>query len=180
MLAPLDKTEKIYPPLKKEIVYKYDFYNPVLDIFLDVVFLWLVLFTVRPENVQHQSKWKHVCVLCCLLSKFAYLYILTLISIDSLSLNYLTSQKFDFLIVIFSKPFLNRCIPTDFLQRATNVSDTIINYLNTSDVFQKVLSDLYTSWKEMLVLCFVAVGTLRYPGHYLFLQTLVYSSTLVS
>ncbi|XP_060578387.1 choline transporter-like protein 1 isoform X1 [Ruditapes philippinarum] len=60
--------------------------------------------------------------------------------------------------VLASRPLLNRCIPTNLISLASNVSSDIISFLNTSDLFQKVLSDLYSSWKEMLVLCFVAVA----------------------
>lgn len=57
-----------------------------------------------------------------------------------------------------SKPLLNRCIPTNLVQLASNVSKDIISFINTSDIFQKVLSDLYTCWREMLVLCFIAIA----------------------
>ena len=34
----------------------------------------------------------------------------------------------------------------------------IIDYINDSGTVQRVLSDLYTSWREMLALCFLALG----------------------
>ncbi|KAH3695270.1 choline transporter-like protein 1 isoform X1 [Dreissena polymorpha] len=57
-----------------------------------------------------------------------------------------------------SQPLLNRCIPFNLLSKATAVSEKIIRFLNSNDMFQKVLSDLYACWKEMLVLCFIAIA----------------------
>lgn len=60
--------------------------------------------------------------------------------------------------VLASQPILNRCIPKDLVALGTNVTSDIIGFLNTSDLLQKILNDLYMSWKEMLVLCFIAVA----------------------
>ncbi|KAL5021272.1 hypothetical protein ScPMuIL_000427 [Solemya velum] len=49
-----------------------------------------------------------------------------------------------------SEPLLNRCVPSNYT--------VMIDFLNESDTFRKVLSDMYTSWREMLVLCFIALG----------------------
>jgi solute carrier family 44 protein 1 (choline transporter-like protein) len=63
-----------------------------------------------------------------------------------------------------SVSLLNRCVP-DVAKLAASVPDQIKNvtsgiyaFLNADDIFRRVLSDLYSSWKEMLVLCFVALG----------------------
>ena len=34
----------------------------------------------------------------------------------------------------------------------------IVQFFNADDIFRKVLRDMYTSWVEMLLLCFVALG----------------------
>ncbi|XP_050399950.1 choline transporter-like protein 1 isoform X2 [Patella vulgata] len=55
-----------------------------------------------------------------------------------------------------SVPLLNRCVPSDLFKLHKKISSNIIDFLNQSDIFQKVLTDLYKSWKEMFGLCFVA------------------------
>ncbi|XP_046365305.1 choline transporter-like protein 1 [Haliotis rufescens] len=55
-----------------------------------------------------------------------------------------------------SVPLLNRCVPSPLSTLPQEVLGNIINFLNSSDTFHKVLSDLYNTWKEMIVLCFVA------------------------
>ncbi|XP_069128157.1 choline transporter-like protein 1 isoform X1 [Argopecten irradians] len=60
--------------------------------------------------------------------------------------------------VLESVPLLNRCVPKKLTQLANQTLIRLFDSLNDSDLFQKVLSDLYTSWKEMMVLCFVALG----------------------
>ncbi|XP_052775735.1 choline transporter-like protein 1 isoform X1 [Mya arenaria] len=57
-----------------------------------------------------------------------------------------------------SHPVLNRCIPVNLLATAADVSANIVKFLNASDLFQKVLSDLYKSWKQMIILCFIAIA----------------------
>ncbi|XP_041356726.1 choline transporter-like protein 1 [Gigantopelta aegis] len=57
-----------------------------------------------------------------------------------------------------SEPLLNRCVPSELMSLPVGIPREIISYLNDSDIFQRVLADLYSSWKEMLGLCFVAVG----------------------
>ena len=39
--------------------------------------------------------------------------------------------------------------------------ESIIDFLNADDIFRQVLSDLYTSWKELIYLVLIALG--RYP-----------------
>ncbi|XP_064625712.1 choline transporter-like protein 1 [Lineus longissimus] len=59
-----------------------------------------------------------------------------------------------------SGPVLFRCIPspTALLNNVTRQAwNDIIGFINESGVFQKVLADLYTSWPEMLGLCFIAL-----------------------
>ncbi|XP_021343598.1 choline transporter-like protein 1 isoform X3 [Mizuhopecten yessoensis] len=60
--------------------------------------------------------------------------------------------------VLASIPLLNRCVPKHLTKLANQTLIRLFDSLNDSDLFQKVLSDLYTSWKEMMVLCFVALG----------------------
>ncbi|KAK3090735.1 hypothetical protein FSP39_014173, partial [Pinctada imbricata] len=57
-----------------------------------------------------------------------------------------------------STSLLYRCVPTDLLALPNKVLQNIFDFLNDSDTFQKVLSDLLMAWQEMLILCFVALG----------------------
>ncbi|XP_035828132.1 choline transporter-like protein 1 [Aplysia californica] len=61
-----------------------------------------------------------------------------------------------------SESLLNRCIPRDLVDipgwLEGNIANNIIAYINKSDIFQKVLRDLYASWNIIIALCFVAVA----------------------
>ena len=61
--------------------------------------------------------------------------------------------------VYFSEPLVHYCVPKDLVSLSFDVKNDIIQYLNTKDIFHKVLSDLIHSWKEMIILCFVALGS---------------------
>ncbi|XP_064607451.1 choline transporter-like protein 1 [Liolophura sinensis] len=50
-----------------------------------------------------------------------------------------------------SVPVLNRCVPKE-------IPKQFIDFLNKSDIFAKILGDLYRSWREMVALCFIALA----------------------
>ena len=61
---------------------------------------------------------------------------------------------------------LNRCIPNPSKllpgDRNDNTTGPIISFLNSpAEFFRECLADLYSSWKQMLVLCVIALGKLR-------------------
>ena len=61
--------------------------------------------------------------------------------------------------VYFSEPLMQFCVPKDLVSLSFDVKNDIITYLNTRDIFHKVLSDLIHSWKEMMLLTFVSLGS---------------------
>ncbi|XP_048758552.1 choline transporter-like protein 1 isoform X1 [Ostrea edulis] len=60
--------------------------------------------------------------------------------------------------VFASEPLLNRCVPKQIFSTADAIFSKFFDFLNSSDIFHKVLHDLMTGWREMLILCFVALG----------------------
>lgn len=60
--------------------------------------------------------------------------------------------------VYSSSPVLNRCIP----HAIQNVTETIISnlygFINSWDVIEQILGDLYKTWREILALSFLAFG----------------------
>ena len=63
------------------------------------------------------------------------------------------------LVLCCSLSLLNRCVPDLLDPSNKNITASIIEFLNEDDdIFRKVLSDLFYSWKEMLALCFIALG----------------------
>lgn len=61
-------------------------------------------------------------------------------------------------VTFFSEPLLNRCVPKQIFSTADAIFSKFFDFLNSSDIFHKVLHDLMTGWREMLILCFVALG----------------------
>ncbi|KAH9489421.1 hypothetical protein Btru_037679 [Bulinus truncatus] len=61
-----------------------------------------------------------------------------------------------------SESLLNWCIPRNMVEiegwQENNIANNVIAYINKSNVFQKVLRDLYASWTVLTALCFVAVA----------------------
>ncbi|XP_055885004.1 choline transporter-like protein 1 [Biomphalaria glabrata] len=61
-----------------------------------------------------------------------------------------------------SESLLNWCIPRDMVEidgwQENNIANNVIAYINKSNVFQKVLRDLYASWTVLTALCFLAVA----------------------
>ena len=51
------------------------------------------------------------------------------------------------------------CVPKEIVNLNFDVKNDIIAYLNTKDLFHKVLSDLIHSWKEMMLLLFISLGS---------------------
>eukprot|EP00106_Octopus_bimaculoides_P014400 XP_014781842.1 PREDICTED: choline transporter-like protein 1 [Octopus bimaculoides] len=60
-------------------------------------------------------------------------------------------------VVYKSISLLNRCLPSGLKDMPKNVVSKIIDFMNESDVFEKILGDLYRSWKQMLLLGLIAV-----------------------
>ncbi|XP_061168216.1 choline transporter-like protein 1 isoform X1 [Saccostrea echinata] len=60
--------------------------------------------------------------------------------------------------VFASEPILNRCVPKQIFSTAGDIFAKFFEFVNSSDIFHKVLHDLMTGWREMLILCFVALG----------------------
>lgn len=58
-------------------------------------------------------------------------------------------------LVYNSIPVLNRCIPKD-------VGETVIanlyGFINSWDIIEQILGDLYKTWREILALSFLAFG----------------------
>lgn len=57
--------------------------------------------------------------------------------------------------IFFSEDLLYRCVPSTLLGEKVQL---LFDFLNSSDTFQQALSDLYASWKEMILLCLLALG----------------------
>lgn len=57
--------------------------------------------------------------------------------------------------IFFSEDLLYRCVPSILLGEKVQL---LFDFLNSSDTFQQALSDLYASWKEMILLCLLALG----------------------
>ncbi|XP_052074053.1 choline transporter-like protein 1 isoform X3 [Mytilus californianus] len=55
-----------------------------------------------------------------------------------------------------SDDLLFRCVPSKLTVLGDKLAD-LFEFLNKSDTFQKALSDLYASWKEMILLCLLAL-----------------------
>ena len=53
------------------------------------------------------------------------------------------------------------CVPKDLVKLKFDAKSDIIAYLNTKDVFHKVLSDLIASWKQMILLVLLSIGSRR-------------------
>lgn len=55
-----------------------------------------------------------------------------------------------------SYPVLNRCFPRSAKELAEKVFTDFYELLNSWDTIEQMLSDLYSSWKEMIICVFVA------------------------
>ena len=62
---------------------------------------------------------------------------------------------------LFSSPLLFYCIPAKLKELSLKMKSNLIGYLNTRDIFRKVLSDLVNAWQELFVLSFFAIGTMH-------------------
>lgn len=56
-----------------------------------------------------------------------------------------------------SKPVLNRCVPLKG-EGLQGVLYNLYGYLNTMDVLEQVLADLYASWHLILIFIFITLG----------------------
>lgn len=63
----------------------------------------------------------------------------------------------NFFFPICSDDLLFRCVPSKLTVLGDKLA-VLFEFLNKSDTFQKALSDLYASWKEMILLCLLALG----------------------
>lgn len=59
-----------------------------------------------------------------------------------------------------SNPVLNRCVPLKG-EGPTGVLYNLYGYLNTMDVLEQVLADLYASWDLILIFIFLTLGKLE-------------------
>lgn len=57
-----------------------------------------------------------------------------------------------------SIPVLNRCIPAAVKEVGETVVSNLYGLINSWDVIEQVLGDLYKTWREILALCFLAAG----------------------
>lgn len=64
-----------------------------------------------------------------------------------------------------SFPLLNRCFPKSTKDIATKVFTDFYDLLNSWDTVEQMLSDLYSSWKEMIICVIVAFS--KYIFNYL-------------
>lgn len=60
-------------------------------------------------------------------------------------------------VVYKSISLLNRCIPSNLKDIPQDIAKKIVAYLNDTDIFEKVLGDLYRSWKEIIFLCLITL-----------------------
>lgn len=68
-----------------------------------------------------------------------------------------------------SFPLLNRCFPHKAKELATKVFTDFYDLLNSWDTIEQMLSDLYSSWKEMIICVIVAFSKYSF---YLFAYSL--------
>lgn len=59
-----------------------------------------------------------------------------------------------------SESLLNYCVPSSLKRLGFDSLNTLMVFFNQFDSFHRVLTDLIKSWREMIILCFVALGTL--------------------
>ncbi|XP_001604227.1 CTL-like protein 1 [Nasonia vitripennis] len=55
-----------------------------------------------------------------------------------------------------SKSILNRCIPTGLTEVTKSIASNLYGLLNSWDVIEQVLGDLYKTWREILALSFLS------------------------
>ena len=55
---------------------------------------------------------------------------------------------------------LNRCVPDYFnaTDKVLEQAAKVMTAINADDFARKVLSDLYETWKEMLILCLISLS----------------------
>lgn len=60
--------------------------------------------------------------------------------------------------VYSSTPVLNRCIPKAIQDVGETIISNLYGLINSWDVIEQVLGDLYKTWREILALSFLAFG----------------------
>lgn len=65
-------------------------------------------------------------------------------------------------------PLLNRCFPKSAKELTKKVFNDFYDLLNSWDTIEQMLSDLYSSWKEMIICVIIAFS--EYPFILLFFQ----------
>ncbi|XP_011501769.1 PREDICTED: CTL-like protein 1 [Ceratosolen solmsi marchali] len=55
-----------------------------------------------------------------------------------------------------SKPILNRCIPKAVTSATKSVASNVYGLINSWDIFEQILGDLYKTWREILALSFLS------------------------
>ena len=63
-------------------------------------------------------------------------------------------------VFVTSVAFLSRCIPDPhyLLAERFSVVKKFLAIIELDDLFRKIISDIYTAWREILGLCGIAVG----------------------
>ncbi|XP_062574993.1 choline transporter-like protein 1 isoform X2 [Saccostrea cucullata] len=60
--------------------------------------------------------------------------------------------------VFASESLLNYCVPSSLKRLGLDSLNKLMVFFNQFDSFHRVLSDVIKSWREMIILCFVALG----------------------
>lgn len=60
-------------------------------------------------------------------------------------------------VVYKSISLLNRCVPSNLKDIPKDIAKKIVAYLNDTDIFEKILGDLYRCWREIVFLCLIAL-----------------------
>lgn len=60
-----------------------------------------------------------------------------------------------------SIPILHRCFPKPAKNVVEDVLANFYNIVNSWEIIEQTLTDLYSSWKELIIFSFVALGELK-------------------
>lgn len=82
-----------------------------------------------------------------------------------------------------SIPVLNRCIPQTLKDASETIIANLYGIINSWDLIEQILGDLYKTWKEILALSFLAFGKilslLIHNSHRILISTCICSSVPV-
>ncbi|OWF34929.1 Choline transporter-like protein 1 [Mizuhopecten yessoensis] len=60
--------------------------------------------------------------------------------------------------VLASESILNYCVPKTWSVLAPKIGSGLLSFFNKFDMFHKIVRDVCLVWREMIVLCFIALG----------------------